>query len=84
MSGNQSLTSLELRSIGQEVNEVALAFNASSHQGDRRKTSQMCILACISALAINAHTHSAFAMFLSMFILLVYVLSMFVEASLQP
>lgn len=58
MSGNQSLTSLELRSFGQEVNEVALAFNASSHQGDRRKTSQMCILACISVLAINAHTFS--------------------------
>ena len=33
-----------LRVFGGEVREVALSFNGSSHQGDRRKTSQNCSL----------------------------------------
>ena len=36
-----------LRVFGGEVREVALAFNSSSHQGDRRKTSQNCHLLLI-------------------------------------
>ena len=49
------LVGLDLRSFGQEVSEVALTYNASVHQGDRRKTSQMCNSARVSALAIDAN-----------------------------
>lgn len=39
------VTCLESEGLGQDVREVALSFNASVHQGDRRKTSQNCFSA---------------------------------------
>ncbi|CAL1137009.1 unnamed protein product [Cladocopium goreaui] len=36
-----------------DVSEVALAFNTSSHQGDKRKTSQQCLFATLAGHKVN-------------------------------
>ncbi|CAL1145308.1 unnamed protein product [Cladocopium goreaui] len=45
-----------------DVHEVALAYNMSSHQGDKRKTSQQCLFASLSGNRVNEFNKSKAAL----------------------